>query len=155
MEDSHTHINPYSYSGSDSSLSGRVGTSLFLVPGRNRRFSEVSLRTHSATGGRETSFRQVNPHHPSCSLLTSLPVWQNHVCDMEYSLLKSPVQHWQQLSSYFPIPESSSRKEKTPCNQQRRSSRSNQHSWVIHSHSQRNLYPSLQYTDFTTYSERD
>lgn len=89
----------------------------------------------------DLSLCQVNLHHPSCSLLTTLPVWQNQVSGME--LIQPAVECGQPLtqgrcgcridplSICFPIPESSSRKETTPCNQQTRSSRSNQHVWVV------------------------
>lgn len=87
MEDSHAHIYPCSlqgFTGSDSSLSGTVGTSLLLVPGRNKTF--LGFPKNSLCHWREgvLSFCQVNPHHSSCFLLTSLlPIWQNQVSDTE------------------------------------------------------------------------
>lgn len=103
-----------------------------------------SLRTHSATEGREIypSARWI-PTIPAApcpphSLLAEPGFWHgiDTTCQRVWSAWSATNQgrcgsRIDPLSVCFPIPESSSRKETTPCKQQTRSSRSNQHVWVV------------------------
>lgn len=73
--------------------------------------------------------------------------------------LTNPAQMWQQhtclLNIQFPIPESTSRRETHPLQSADKKHKVKPTHWVVHSHSHWNLPPSLQYSDFNTYSVMD